>query len=256
MTNATGLQLNCSLLLLLLLKDCLTRSTLSSDTRVRPALFPLQSHPVVWNCWCQRLMLLADGGSLSNCRRNARWTETTDSCFTNCSKQNAFRSAVAIIALLRHRQREKREWDCACAQNLSTCCFFPCGKLTSVCVLIAVMTDWNCSNNFDTPYIKRRNRFLQNLPKRLHDVLSKTVTLTLSYFTTPWRCKASQHYYLPLALIFAEICLAHAVFLHIYVLQLIIWNTTFSPFPCRTTALNYCLNNGEICDLWGIGPNL
>jgi hypothetical protein len=28
-------------------KDCLTRSTLSSDTRGRPALFPLQSHPVV-----------------------------------------------------------------------------------------------------------------------------------------------------------------------------------------------------------------
>jgi len=28
-------------------KDCLTRSMLSSDTRGRPALFPLQSHPVV-----------------------------------------------------------------------------------------------------------------------------------------------------------------------------------------------------------------
>jgi hypothetical protein len=28
-------------------KDCLTRSTLSSDTRGRPALFPLQRHPVV-----------------------------------------------------------------------------------------------------------------------------------------------------------------------------------------------------------------
>ena len=28
-------------------KDCLTRSTLSSDTRGRPTLFPLQSHPVV-----------------------------------------------------------------------------------------------------------------------------------------------------------------------------------------------------------------
>ena len=43
-------------------KDCLTLSTLSSDTRGRPALFPLQSHPVVWNCWYQRLMLLGDGG--------------------------------------------------------------------------------------------------------------------------------------------------------------------------------------------------
>ena len=45
-------------------KDCLTRSTLSSDTRGRPALFPLQRHPVVWNCWYQRLMLLGDVGSL------------------------------------------------------------------------------------------------------------------------------------------------------------------------------------------------
>ena len=70
--------------------------------------FPLQRHPVVWNCWYQRLMLLADGGSLLNCRRNARWTETTDSCFTNCSTQNAFCSGIAIIALLRHRPREKR----------------------------------------------------------------------------------------------------------------------------------------------------
>jgi len=48
-------------------------------------------------------------------------------------------------------QTEKKgEWDCACAQNLNTCCFVPCGKLTSACVLIAVMADWNCSNHFDT----------------------------------------------------------------------------------------------------------
>jgi len=141
-------------------KDCLTRSMLSSDTRGRPALFPLQRHPVVWNCWYQRLMLLGDGGSLFNCGRNARWTETTDSCFTNCSTQNAFCSGVAIIALLRHRPREyvtdregRGEWDCACTQNLNTCCFVPCGKLTSVCVLKAVMADWNCSNHFDTPCI-------------------------------------------------------------------------------------------------------
>jgi hypothetical protein len=85
-----------------------TRSTLSSDTRGRPALFPLQRHPVVWNCWYQSLMILADGGSLLNCHRNARWTETTDSCFTNCSTQNAFCFGGAIIALLRHRPREKR----------------------------------------------------------------------------------------------------------------------------------------------------
>ena len=89
-------------------KDCLTHSKLSSDRSGRPALFPLQRHPVVWNCWYQRLMLLGDGESLLNCRRSARWTETTDSCFTNCSTQNAFCSGVAIIALLRHRPREKR----------------------------------------------------------------------------------------------------------------------------------------------------
>ena len=51
---------------------------------------------------------LGDRGSLLNCRRNARWRETTDSCFTNCSTQNAFCSGGAIIALLRHRPREKR----------------------------------------------------------------------------------------------------------------------------------------------------
>jgi len=51
--------------------------------------------------------------------------------------------------------RERRgEWDCACAQNLNTCCFVPCGKLTFACILIAVMADWNRSNHFDTPCIK------------------------------------------------------------------------------------------------------
>ena len=50
--------------------------------------------------------------------------------------------------------RERRgEWDCACAQNLNTYYFVPCGKLTSACVLIAVMADWNCSKHFDTPCI-------------------------------------------------------------------------------------------------------
>ena len=63
---------------------------------------------------CLKLLIPASnaigrwGGSLLNCRRNARWTETIDSCSTNCSTQNAFCSGVAIIALLRHRPREKR----------------------------------------------------------------------------------------------------------------------------------------------------
>jgi hypothetical protein len=39
-------------------------------------------------------------------------------------------------------ERERRgEWDCACAQNLNTCCFVRCGKLASACVLKAVMAD-------------------------------------------------------------------------------------------------------------------
>jgi len=51
--------------------------------------------------------------------------------------------------------RERRgEWDCACAQNLNTCCFVPCGKLTSACVFIAVMADWIRFNHFDTPCIR------------------------------------------------------------------------------------------------------
>jgi hypothetical protein len=58
--------------------------------------------PFVWNCWYQCLMLLADWGSLWNCRRKARWTETTDSCFANCSARNAFCSGVAIFSLEYH----------------------------------------------------------------------------------------------------------------------------------------------------------
>ena len=89
-------------------KDCLTQSTLSSDPHGLPALFPWQRQPVVCNCWYQRLMLLGDGESLLNCHQNARWAETTDSCFTNCSTQNAFGFRVAIIALLHPRTSEKK----------------------------------------------------------------------------------------------------------------------------------------------------
>jgi hypothetical protein len=110
-----------------------------------------QRHPVVWNCWYQRLMLLGDEGSPLNCRRNARRTETTDTCFTNCSTQNAFCSGVATLPLCYFADREKRgEWDCACARNLNTCCFVPCGKLSSACILKAVMAKWNCPSHIDT----------------------------------------------------------------------------------------------------------
>ena len=59
--------------------------------------------------------------------------------------------------------RERRgEWDCACSQNLNTCCFVPCAKLTSACFLIAVMADWNRSNHFDTPCILWNTGFLEH----------------------------------------------------------------------------------------------
>jgi len=48
--------------------------------------------------------------------------------------------------------RERRgERDYACAQNVNTCCFFAYGKLTSACVLKALMADWNSPSHFDTP---------------------------------------------------------------------------------------------------------
>jgi len=53
-------------------------------------------------------MLLGEEGSLLNCRQNAHYTEIADSCFANCSTQNAFCSRVAIITLVRYRTREKR----------------------------------------------------------------------------------------------------------------------------------------------------
>ena len=121
--------------------------------------FSITKASLAWNCLYQHLMLLGDGGSLLNCRRNARWTETTDSCFTNCSTQNAFRSGVAIIALLRHRRREKR--GCACAQNLNTCCFVPCVE-TYFWVRFEIR---NCS-------FKLLQSFLYTLYIRIHNSLS------------------------------------------------------------------------------------
>jgi hypothetical protein len=128
----TCLQITCSRILL---------------TRGRPALLPLQRHPVVWNCWNQRLMLLGDGGSQLNCRRNARWTETTDLCFTNCSTQNAFCSGFAIIALLHHRLRERRIVGLRMRTKFENLLFRSMWKLK------AVMADLKYSNHFDTPCI-------------------------------------------------------------------------------------------------------
>jgi len=58
------------------------------------------------------------------------------------------------LSLCYIRDRERRgEWDCACAQNLNTCCFVSCGKLTNACVFKTVMADWTPSNHFDTPCV-------------------------------------------------------------------------------------------------------
>jgi hypothetical protein len=63
------------------------------------------------------------------------------------------------------------EWECSCAQNSNTCCFVPCGKLTSAYVLKPVMADWNRSVHFDTPCI-HRNRLLHNRNLSSHISLS------------------------------------------------------------------------------------
>ena len=95
------------------------------------------------------------GGSLLNCRRNVRWTETTDSRFTNCSTQKALCSGVAIIAVLRHRPKEKRGEGLRMSRKLWTpAVSFHVGKRTSAGVFKAVMADWNSSNHFDTLCIK------------------------------------------------------------------------------------------------------
>ena len=122
-------------------KDCLSRSTLSSDTRGRPALFPLQRQPVVSNCWYQRLMLLGDG---DHCWIVAGMPAEQKQLI-RASQIAAHKTPSAPespLSLCYGTDRERRgEWDCACAQNLNTCCFVPCGKLTSACVLKAAMSD-------------------------------------------------------------------------------------------------------------------
>jgi hypothetical protein len=53
------------------------------------------------------------------------------------------------------RTEKGGEWDCACDQNVNTCCFVPCGKHTSACISKAVMAAWNRSNNFGTRCTKQ-----------------------------------------------------------------------------------------------------
>jgi len=133
-------------------KYCLTRSTLSSDTRCRPAPFPLQRRPVVWNCWYQRLMLLGDGGSLF---------ELSPECPLN--RNNWFvlhklQHTKRLLLQSRHyrfvtsqTEREEGSEIAHAHETWTSAVSFHVGKLTSACVFIAVMADWNRSNHFDTP---------------------------------------------------------------------------------------------------------
>jgi hypothetical protein len=73
-------------------------------------------------------MLFADGESLLNCRQKVHWTETTDSCFANCSTQNSFCFLVANLFLWPQGSRGE-EWNCKCDQNLNACCFVPLGNI-------------------------------------------------------------------------------------------------------------------------------
>ena len=120
-------------------------------TRGRPALFPLQRHPVVWNCWYQRLMLLGD-----HCWIVAGMPAEQKQLIhaSQIAAHETPSAPESPLSLCYVTDRERRgEWDCACAQNLNTRCFVSCGKLTSACVLKAIMADWNWSNHFNKPCV-------------------------------------------------------------------------------------------------------
>ena len=130
-------------------KKRLTRSTLSSDTR------PSWTFSFTKAPRCLKLLIPASNAI-------GRWgiaVELSPVCPLN--RNNWFvlhklQHTKRLLLRSRHyrfvtSQTERRvEWDCACAQNLNTCCFVPCGKPTSPRVLIALMADWNRSNHFDT----------------------------------------------------------------------------------------------------------
>ena len=116
--------------------------------------FLYKRHPFVWNCWYQSLKCYWEMG-------NHCWIVAVmpveQKQLIRASQIAAHKTPSAPespLSLCYVTDRERREeWDCACAQNLNTCCFVPCGKLTTACVLIAVMVDWNRSNHFDTTCI-------------------------------------------------------------------------------------------------------
>jgi len=121
-------------------KDCLNRSTLSSDTRCRPALFSFTKAPP-----CLKLLIPASNAI-------GRWGITVElSLECPLNRNNWFvlhklQHTKRLLLRSRHyrfvtsqTEREEGEWNCECAKYLNNCCFVPCGKLTSAFVLIAVM---------------------------------------------------------------------------------------------------------------------
>jgi len=127
-------------------KYSLTRYTLSSNTRGRPAPFPLQRNAVVW------VLIPASsaiGRSLLDRRRNARWTETSHSCFTNCSTKR-FLLRNRHYRFVTSQTDRQEEGGIAHAHEIWTLLFRSMWGRNSACVLKTVMADWNRSNHFDT----------------------------------------------------------------------------------------------------------
>jgi hypothetical protein len=127
-------------------------------------------------------MLLGDGGSLLNCWRNARWMETTDSCFTNCSTKCFLLQSHHYRFFMLETERGEGV-GLHIRTNLNTCFFVPCGKLINACIFKAVMVDWNRSNGIDTCGILNRANFVQHT-YRTHFNVAPTRSRLLGNWTT------------------------------------------------------------------------
>ena len=123
------------------------------------------------------------GGSLLNCRRNASWTETTDSQIAAHTKRFLLRSRHYRCVTSQDRKEEGSVLRMS--RNFEHLLFRSMwGNLTCACVFKTVMADGNPSNHFDTPCIfkKPRHIFLKNLAIRIYlsviKVSMKKFTLT------------------------------------------------------------------------------
>ena len=111
-----------------------------SDQHVRcvgPALFPSQRHPVLWNCWYQRLMLFGDEGITvvlsPECPLN----------WNNWFMLHKLQHTKCFLVRSRHYRcvtsQTEREEGIGIAheqKTWNTCCFVPCGK-TYFCMLFS-----------------------------------------------------------------------------------------------------------------------